>query len=94
MVPATEFPGFDSRAWFAGWLREPVRALGGVRPIELLDTSDWQKTVSTVLAQMQSRAELTLGSLKWGHERDGCPLLSMSTARLTQCTTRFTCCGL
>ncbi|MGH7044082.1 MAG: type II RES/Xre toxin-antitoxin system antitoxin [Acetobacteraceae bacterium] len=46
--------GFDAAAWLAHWLTEPVPALGGARPIDLMDTMEGQALVSNTLAQMQS----------------------------------------
>jgi len=48
--------GFDAAAWLSQWLREPVPALGNLRPIDLLDTMEGQALVSQVLGQMQSGA--------------------------------------
>jgi putative toxin-antitoxin system antitoxin component (TIGR02293 family) len=48
--------GFDAPGWLSGWLRQPLPALGGNRPIELLDTMEGQAVVSQALAQMQSGA--------------------------------------
>jgi putative toxin-antitoxin system antitoxin component (TIGR02293 family) len=48
--------GFDAAAWMSRWLREPVPALGGARPIELMDTMEGQALVSAVLSQIQSGA--------------------------------------
>lgn len=48
--------GFDATAWMARWLKEPVPALGGARPLDLMDTMEGQSLVSTVLAQVQSGA--------------------------------------
>jgi len=48
--------GFDATGWLSQWLREPVPALGGARPVELLDTMEGQALVSKALAQMQSGA--------------------------------------
>jgi uncharacterized protein (DUF2384 family) len=48
--------GFDAAAWMSWWLREPLPALGGVRPLDLLDTTEGQTLVSTILAQIQSGA--------------------------------------
>lgn len=47
---------FDARAWLSDWLRQPVPALGGMRPIDLLDTMEGQTLVSQALARMQSGA--------------------------------------
>ena len=48
--------GFDAAAWMARWLNAPVPALGGTRPIDLMDTMEGQGLVSTTLAQLQSGA--------------------------------------
>ncbi len=46
--------GFHPARWFGEWISQPVPALGGRRPDELLDTADGRETVSRLLAQMQS----------------------------------------
>jgi putative toxin-antitoxin system antitoxin component (TIGR02293 family) len=48
--------GFDATAWMARWLNDPLPALGGARPIDLMDTMEGQALASTVLAQLQSGA--------------------------------------
>lgn len=48
--------GFNAPAWMSRWLNEPLLALGGARPIDLMDTMEGQALVSTVLAQAQSGA--------------------------------------
>lgn len=48
--------GFKPAKWFSAWIAEPIAALGGRRPEELLDTADGRDTVSRLLAQMQSGA--------------------------------------
>jgi len=48
--------GFDAAAWMSRWLNNPVPALGGARPIDLMDTMEGQALVSTTLAQLQSGA--------------------------------------
>jgi putative toxin-antitoxin system antitoxin component (TIGR02293 family) len=48
--------GFDAAAWMSHWLREPLPALGGARPLDLVDTMEGQALVSTALAQVQSGA--------------------------------------
>lgn len=48
--------GFNAPEWLAAWLREPLPALGQARPIDLLDTMEGQRMVSTALAQIQSGA--------------------------------------
>ncbi|ACB95144.1 type II RES/Xre toxin-antitoxin system antitoxin [Beijerinckia indica] len=48
--------GFDATAWIARWLMEPLPALGGARPVELMDTMEGQALVAETLAQIQSGA--------------------------------------
>ncbi|RKK04407.1 DUF2384 domain-containing protein [Pseudoroseomonas wenyumeiae] len=48
--------GFDAAAWTSRWLTEPLPALGGVRPLDLMDTMEGQTLVSSTLAQLQSGA--------------------------------------
>jgi putative toxin-antitoxin system antitoxin component (TIGR02293 family) len=48
--------GFDAAVWMSRWLNDPVPALGGARPIDLMDTMEGQALVSTTLAQLQSGA--------------------------------------
>jgi putative toxin-antitoxin system antitoxin component (TIGR02293 family) len=48
--------GFDARAWTAHWLNTPLPALGGVRPVDLMDTMEGQGLVSETLARIQSGA--------------------------------------
>ncbi len=48
--------GFDAVAWMSRWLNDPIPALGGARPIDLMDTMEGQALVSTTLAQLQSGA--------------------------------------
>jgi putative toxin-antitoxin system antitoxin component (TIGR02293 family) len=48
--------GFDAAAWMSRWLDEPLAALGGVRPIDLMDTMEGQGMVSNTLAQIESGA--------------------------------------
>ncbi len=45
---------FDACAWMARWMTDQLRALGGVRPIDLVDTMEGQALISNVLAQSQS----------------------------------------
>ncbi len=45
---------FDAARWFAAWMDEPVAALGGRCPRELLDTADGREAVATLLLQMKS----------------------------------------
>lgn len=48
--------GFDASAWLSAWMSAPVPALGGARPLDLMDTMTGQALVSQILAQMQSGA--------------------------------------
>ncbi|MFD2378608.1 antitoxin Xre/MbcA/ParS toxin-binding domain-containing protein [Ottowia pentelensis] len=45
---------FSAARWFAGWMAQPVAALGGLCPHELLDTADGREALGTLLLQMQS----------------------------------------
>jgi putative toxin-antitoxin system antitoxin component (TIGR02293 family) len=47
---------FDARKWTARWLGEPLPALGGARPLDLMDTMEGQGLVSDTLARIQSGA--------------------------------------
>lgn len=48
--------GFDAAAWISRWLNDPVPALGGARPIDLMGTAEGRSQVSMTLAQMQGGA--------------------------------------
>ena len=48
--------GFNAATWTAGWLTEPVAAVGGRMPGDFLDTADGQALVAGLVAQMQSGA--------------------------------------
>jgi uncharacterized protein (DUF2384 family) len=48
--------GFDAAAWMSRWLNDPVPALGGMRPVDLMDTLEGQALVSATLAKVQSGA--------------------------------------
>lgn len=48
--------GFDAPAWLSAWMSAPVPALGGARPLDLIDTMTGQALVSQMLAQMQGGA--------------------------------------
>lgn len=47
---------FKADEWVARWLREPLSALGGKPPIDLLDTPDGREVVIGLIAKMQSGA--------------------------------------
>lgn len=46
--------GFNAAKWVASWLDQPLAALGGQRPVELMDTPDGQGLVADLVARMQS----------------------------------------
>ena len=48
--------GFDAAQWVAQWLEEPMAALGGKRPADLMDTAEGQAIVSNLISRMQSGA--------------------------------------
>ena len=48
--------GFNAAEWVGRWLQQPLAALGGQRPEELMDTPEGQGIVSQVVARMQSGA--------------------------------------
>lgn len=57
MVQASGDPtGFNAAPWLARWLEEPLPALGGHAPAELMDTAEGQAIVSNLLARAQSGA--------------------------------------
>lgn len=47
---------FDAAAWVANWLEKPLPALSGMKPAELMDTSEGQAIVSQVVSRIQSGA--------------------------------------
>lgn len=47
---------FNAAEWVAQWLEEPLAALGGQSPADLMDTAEGQAIVSNLLARMQSGA--------------------------------------
>ena len=51
-----ELDGFEATSWLSDWIRQPLPALGGGKPIDLLDTMEGQALVSRSLAQIQSGA--------------------------------------
>jgi putative toxin-antitoxin system antitoxin component (TIGR02293 family) len=48
--------GFNAAEWVARWLQQPLPALKGQRPGELMDTPEGQGLVSQLVARMQSGA--------------------------------------
>lgn len=51
-----EAGGFNAAHWVAAWLEQPLPALGGRRPAELMDTAEGQSVVADTVARMQSGA--------------------------------------
>lgn len=47
---------FDAKAWLSEWLRTPLPAFGGDRPIDYMDTMAGQTLVSNTLLMMQGGA--------------------------------------
>jgi len=47
---------FDAATWLSSWMSSAVPALGGARPLDLMDTMTGQAVVSQLLSQMQSSA--------------------------------------
>jgi putative toxin-antitoxin system antitoxin component (TIGR02293 family) len=50
--------GFDAARWFREWMKQPVPALGGRKPVELLDTREGQQIVSGLLDAIRAGAYL------------------------------------
>jgi len=48
--------GFDAAHWLGAWLDEPLPALGGDCPANLMDTAEGRSVVSNLLAMAQSGA--------------------------------------
>jgi putative toxin-antitoxin system antitoxin component (TIGR02293 family) len=48
--------GFDSARWVAGWLEQPMPALGGRSPGEYMDTVEGQQIVSGLLERARGGA--------------------------------------
>jgi len=48
--------GFDAAALIFRWINNPVPALGGMRPIDLMETVEGRVLVSMTLAKLQSGA--------------------------------------
>ena len=51
---APEAEGFDTAAWLDRWIQLPQPALGGRRPIELMDTAPGYKAVARTLGAIES----------------------------------------
>jgi putative toxin-antitoxin system antitoxin component (TIGR02293 family) len=50
--------GFDAARWFREWMKQPVPALGGRKPVELLDTREGQQIVAGLLDAIRAGAYL------------------------------------
>lgn len=48
--------GFDAARWVARWLEQPLPALGGRCPAELMDTAEGQSLVVDLVARLQTGA--------------------------------------
>lgn len=46
--------GFDAEEWVREWVNQPLRTLGGARPIEMLQTDDGLAEVVRLLRQAQA----------------------------------------
>ncbi len=53
---AGDAAGFNAAVWTAGWLEQPLPALGGQRPAGLMDTAEGQHIVFHLLDQTGSGA--------------------------------------
>lgn len=49
---------FDARKWLEQWITQPVPALGGKSPLELLDNEKGIEQIKQVIAAMESNAYL------------------------------------
>ena len=49
-----EADGFDPAVWVGHWLDQPVPALSGGRPCDLMDTAEGQAVVSQLLGRLRS----------------------------------------
>lgn len=47
---------FNAALWLGRWLLEPLPAIGGARPADLIGTREGRARISQVLSQMQSGA--------------------------------------
>ncbi len=56
VVESGDPTGFNAAEWVAGWLDQPVSALGGRRPAELMDTAEGQAIVANLLERAQTGA--------------------------------------
>ena len=51
---AAEAPGFNTAKWLGEWILRPQPALGGRRPVDLLDTQTGVESVAKVLRALES----------------------------------------
>ena len=47
---------FDAARWVAHWLEQPMAAIGGQRPSDLMDTPDGQACIAQLASRIQSGA--------------------------------------
>ena len=50
--------GFDAARWFHKWIEEPLPALSGRKPAELLDTKEGQQVVADLIGAIRGGAYL------------------------------------
>jgi len=48
--------GFDAAKWFHNWAEQPVPALNGKKPLELLDTKEGQQLIASLLESIRAGA--------------------------------------
>lgn len=48
--------GFDAATWVADWIEQPLPALEGMKPAQIMDTAEGQAIIANLLARMQSGA--------------------------------------
>ena len=48
--------GFDAAKWVSNWLEQPIPALGGRKPADLMDTPPGQEIISNLVAMMETGA--------------------------------------
>ena len=51
-------PAFDAGAWLAQWVQQPIEALGGRTPAQVLVEPDGMRVVSRLLGAQRSGAYL------------------------------------
>lgn len=53
-VEGADLDGFDPTEWLRQWIRQPIPALGGQRPVDLMETEEGLERVRRTLLQMQA----------------------------------------